>query len=183
MRKEDVFEQLRDAYPDYPVKINEIEIPCVKQPERRARKKTELFIKAFYGRDSKQHGWLKWFAINYLGISCVDYEVELLLPYNKLGKWGNGSGKVLPKGHQWREVPGWRFQRADVCGCDVVIEVGNTYSRSLIEPLWSYAVKKTIWLPFQFENIHDDWTNFDHVNKAFLIERDRSKKIANQLIV
>ena len=102
----------------------------------------------------------------------AEFEVEVFIP-PVLGKYGNGAGKVLPRGHSYIAVPGSRFQRADVCGFDTLIEVGVTSPQSLVEPLWCYAVKKVIWLPFQTESIQDEWQDFSLQNKAFLLMRSK----------
>lgn len=171
MEPEEVQEWLSRAYPEYGIKIREIVIPSAPAPSKRSKKKSQLFEGAFYGRDSRQHGWLKWFALNYLSF-LAEYEVEVFIPPN-LGKYGNGAGKILPKGHTYRAIPGCRFQRADVCDFETLIEVGVTSPQSLVEPLWCYAVKNVIWLPFQNENIHEEWQDFDARNRAFLLTRSR----------
>ena len=129
MQQEEVIEWLRTAYPEYGLKIQEIYIPSEVAPKKSSKRKFEIFQQAFYGRDSRQHGWLKWFAINYLSL-LAEFEVEIFIP-PVLGKYGNGAGKVLPKGHSYRYIPGCRFQRADVCGFDTLIEVGVTSPQSL----------------------------------------------------
>jgi len=167
----DVLEWLGEAYPEYGLKIEEIYIPSVPVPAKRSKKKSALFAEAFYGRDSKQHGWLKWFALNYLSF-MANYEVDIFIP-PILGKYGNGAGKVLSKGHSYRAIPGCRFQRADLCGFETLVEVGVTSPQSLVEPLWCYAVKQVIWLPFQNDNIQDEWQNFNFQNRAFILMRKK----------
>lgn len=169
MEPNEVLEWLGETYPEYGLKVEEILVPSIPAPSKRSKRKSALFENAFYGRDSKQHGWLKWFSLNYLSF-MADFEVEIYIP-PVLGKYGNGAGRVLPKGHIYRAVPGCRFQRADVCGFDTLIEVGVTSPQSLVEPLWCYAVKKVIWLPFQSENIQDEWQDFSYQNRGFLLMR------------
>lgn len=170
-QEEEVIEWLRKAYPEYGLKIREIYIPSVKAPERSSKRKFELFQQAFYGRDSRQHGWLKWFAINHLLLMAA-FEVDIFIP-PILGKYGNGAGKVLPRGHSYRAIPGCRFQRADVYSFDTLVEVGVTSPQSLVEPLWCYAVKEVIWLPFQTENIQSEWEEFNIKNRALLFMRGK----------
>lgn len=174
MEPAEILKWLGETYPEYGLKIQEILIPSVPAPSNRSKRNCGLFKDAFYGRDSLQHGWLKWFSLNYLSF-MANYEVEIFIP-PVLGRYGNGAGRVLPKGHSYRAIPGCRFQRADLCGFDTLIEVGVTSPQALVEPLWCYAVKKIVWLPFQNGNIHEEWQDFSYQNKAFLLMRDSSHK-------
>jgi hypothetical protein len=149
---EGVVTWLTSVYPNYGVNVCETVIPCTPQPQRRASKRYADFQQAFRGRDSRQHGWLKWFAFNWLSAGS-EYEVGLFLP-DVLGRSSeNYRGRVLSRGHQYRSCIGWRFQRADVVSFDRPIEVGITSPQSLVAPLWSYAVREVVWPPFQTGDI------------------------------
>lgn len=158
------------VYPTYPVRVSEVQIPSVERPPDRTRARVRAFEEAFRGRCSRQHAWLKWFALNWLAANG-SYEVDVFIPPT-LGKWGQRErGKVLPRGHRYRELPGWRFQRADIVCFDTLVEVGVTSASSLVEPLWSYAVREVLWLPFQSEQIDEDWLDFSFESKAFRLNR------------
>lgn len=162
MDPDELARQLLQEFPRFPVRVERVELPSARPPRRNA-KAHFWFEQAFEGGQGKQHGWLKWFALRWLcrgNFGAADYEVEVFIP-SVLGKpHGNFRGKVLPKGHRYRWSPGVRFQRADVAYFDRIVEVGVTSGQSLVEPLWCYAVKEAIWLPFQIEDIHADWQDF-----------------------
>lgn len=161
------------AYPEHPVKVAEVFVPSVKPPSRRSAESYALFEQAFQGRSSRQHGWLKWFAFNWLAHEA-QFEAEIFVP-PVLGKSSiNERGKVLQRGHRYRATPGCRFQRADVVCFDRLAEVGVTSPQSLIEPLWCYAVNEVIWLPFQSLETHEDWLDFSAVNVGFSLRRAKS---------
>jgi hypothetical protein len=167
---EDVVAWLTSAYPNYGVNVCEIAIPCTPQPQQRALKRFADFKAAFRGKDSRQHGWLKWFAFNWL-LPGSEYEVDLFLP-DALGRsTANYRGRVLSRGHQYGSRIGWGFQRADVVSFERLVEVGVTSPRSLVAPLWSYAVREVVWLPFQRDDIHAEWQDFTRMNAAFRITR------------
>lgn len=174
---------LRDAYPFWPVKITPISTSPVPAPGKRSRSWGQ-FNRAFTGRASLQHSWLKWFALNHFALQA-EYEVEVWLP-NVLGvsgsRYSGTRGQILVDigrrgpvrstrvpGHYWLDGT---IVRADVANYDCIAEIGVTSPRALVEPLWSYAAKEVLWFPFQCEEREEHWTDFDRMCGGYRIQRD-----------
>lgn len=184
---------LLESYPAWPIRARQFSIRAY-PPPKKGDHNYSYYKRAFSGGTSRLHGWLKWFAYCHLK-QCGEYEVELWIP-PVLGRTrSQGSrfkGRVLLEHtapglfrrnindfldevyifyHQYPVDQRGRFLRADVAGVDRTYEVGATSPTSIVEPLWSYAVRRVTWIPFPIMDINTDWTDFSVSCTAFSLER------------
>lgn len=168
---EELASWLHADYAAWPVTVQAIELLPVREPLKRRRREHADFRDAFTDNASVQHAWLKWFVMAHARANA-QYEVNVWLP-SVLGKYNRGRsgsrGQIMLR-HKGlpspRQFPGRYWEdgthiRADVAGDDWTAEIGVTSARAIVEPLWSYAAKKVIYVPFQDREIGTHWSSFD----------------------
>jgi hypothetical protein len=179
-------ERVRDwlgaAYPHWPLTVERVRLPAPAAPRSGRRREQRAFAAAFdYAR--RHHGWLKWFARKRLG-RRAQYEVDVLLP-PELGWRGRWAGRLLlrPTELGWGDFSmlGWTVIRSDVAAPGVLAEVGITSPRSLVEPLWGFAVNRVLWLPYPpAASLRDDWSDFDAQVCGFVLRRGACEPVGRR---
>ena len=169
--------------------IKEIEITPTLYPHEDDKEHRKLFESCFGKGESKHHGYLKWFAYNYIKENAINLisqkivmEVNLFLPTN-IPFWETRSGfgiteygRILEKEEDVMMYCGSKkvayLQEADLALriAPIIVECGVTSTMSLTWPLTTSAVSKIIWLPYQNnENRRAEWVDFKTPLKAFEI--------------
>lgn len=176
---------IETARPQFPVHISEIDIAPVPPPKTSQKIYSQVFSDAFENSDSKQHGFLKWFALMRFLVDVIPqqrksmyqefwrYEAKIVIP-PRYGEAKSAKGGILPKGNI-SSVHG-RVIRADVVANGFSIECGVTRAENLIDPIACEAVKKTIWIPFVGIDQNEDWSDFESKIPAYQISRAKQKK-------
>jgi hypothetical protein len=189
--------RLADAYPLLPTDVRPLSVNAAPAPAGSAKAQRAKFKRAFEGKVSRQRGWLRWFALNHLRMTG-DCQVPIWVPAALGGippRHSLARGRILitfqtansrkPDGERQstneftRNIrPGLlpvknqgRFVRADVAGIDVVYFVGPLAAEVIVEVLWSYAVSRVVWIPFQASNSRAGWTDLPDQCQAFAIKR------------
>lgn len=186
---DDLKEWVQPLHPNIPINVREVEISCIPPPDRKDRKLSALYKECFSGRESKHHSFLKWFALNWSYRRKSDLrmaswcgsplEVPLVLPgyFDEKTKYGRRI-----RGNFGRELIVWPSDKLLVpdiyChGKDLCIECGQTTPLSLIAPLYTFAVKATIWVPYPHDEIDTDWPSFDETVSGYKFTRQQPQNL------
>ncbi|VGO11834.1 hypothetical protein PDESU_00381 [Pontiella desulfatans] len=182
---ETVKQWIETACPQFPVNIKEINIDPVPPPRANHKVYSEIFRDAFDKSESRQHGFLKWFALmRFLSVVIPqqrksmyqefwNYETEIVIP-PRTGDRRSPKGSILPK--EYKGVAYGRIIRADVVADGHSIECGVTRAENLIDPIACKVVEKTIWIPFVGVDQNTDWSDFESKIPAYQFSRAKQKK-------
>lgn len=172
---------LETAQSAFPINVVETSIAPIRPPQTKQKLLYKIFTDAFDDAESKQHGFLKWFALmGFLRRDVIPqqykaiykdfwyYEAHIEIP-PQLGNKKKGKGCVRPKGFRFPAYG--RIIRADVIAGEYSIECGITRAENLIEPIACDVVGQTMWIPFVGNDQNEDWTDFESKIPAYQISR------------
>lgn len=180
---EKVLNYVEDYYEGHNLKfvVKEIEVP----PIRESEEDLDIFNSCFGKRETKHHGYLKWFAYNFVKNTYLErikpkflFEKSMYLPdkseeENSIAK---RYGRIL---EEKEDVAVTVFDMAWTQKVDfvlsikpIIVECGVTSDMSLAMPLETKAVEEIIWLPYPDgkQDRNNDWEDFKTQLKAFSIK-------------
>lgn len=186
----DLVEWVQQVHPNLPINVQEIQVPCVEPPAKTNRKLYKIYQDCFSNRETKHHSYLKWFALNWSykterGLKELHnnrwsgLEVPLYLPRyrDRATKYGGRlRGKFDRDYFMWPEdkklIPDVYCRGKDLC-----IECGQTNPVSLMAPLYTFAVKATVWIPYPYDNEKSVWPSFGEKIPGYKFTRQQPKHL------
>jgi len=168
--------------------IDEISITPTRPPEDESVTKFKLFRSCFGKKETKHHGYLKWFALCFLeSVIKQQIQIDFILEANAYlpnkEYWKHTILKSYSRILQKKEDvnlehsyihSGW-IQEIDVAAIvrPPLIECGATSPMSLVLPLTTGLAPVVYWLPFSVpagkEYRNAEWEDFSSPLKAFKI--------------
>jgi hypothetical protein len=172
--------------------VTEMQIQPTSIPSKLDKEHFKQFKSCFGSNESLHHGYLKWFALNFLKEIIkekvdIDYIIEAssYIPNNKywMRSGYKSYGRVLRKreaiefGQHYNHTgqPEHWIQEIDAAAIvrSPIIECGATSTMSLALPLTTGMASVIYWLPFttpeKKEHRSKEWEDFETPLKAFEI--------------
>ena len=182
MSAEQLHALLAELYPRFPAKIMAVSVAPVPPPQNNQGSAIKIYEQAFGKNESAHHSYLKWFGLHWCMGGSLEFQkfrFEVRIAYSNqlehaLSRRGKGEvvgeGIVLPAGHQYF-MDSCVEKIADVLGCGVIVECGNTDPSSLALPLAARVVNRVLWLPHPHKDRRSKWTDFAQPIDGLLVER------------